>query len=141
MENFETWLVNGCGVSAICHTREGVMYWMVEMVKRGGIPSVTRWAQTVLLLGCLLGSVRAEAFQYSHIPSMSFHQMEAYADNAILAAARDGEKSVTLHFVNPNPDSVEKLASELRTRGYRIDEEAVLLNPDIIKVRYYKKGE
>lgn len=53
MNSFGTWLVHGVGgacgnaegVSMICHTREGVQYWMNEIIARGGVPSLTRWAK------------------------------------------------------------------------------------------------
>jgi len=41
----KTYLVSGCGVSAVCSTKEGVMYWVAEMVKRGGIPTVMPLAE------------------------------------------------------------------------------------------------
>lgn len=134
-ENFGTWLVHGCGVSAICDTREGVLYWMIEMVKRGGVPVLTRWAQLGLMLLALLGAGQAQAVRHS----MSLDQMTAYADNAILDAAQDGKKAVTLKFPGMNLDTVDRLTESLRARGYMIDEEMAELNPEIVKVRFLKK--
>jgi len=67
-------------------------------------------------------------------------QMVAYADNAILDAAQTGHKKVTLVFGNADPDKVEQVAAILRERGYRLDEEAALLNGDMIKVRGLKNS-
>lgn len=39
-----TVLVNGCGISAICDTIEGLNYWISEIIYRGGVPQVMRWA-------------------------------------------------------------------------------------------------
>lgn len=41
----KTYLVHGCGVSAICQSQSGVTYWISEIINRGGVPSVTCWAQ------------------------------------------------------------------------------------------------
>jgi hypothetical protein len=66
--------------------------------------------------------------------------MQAYADNAILNAAEHGYKKVTLVFGHANPGDIEDLADDLRARGYRIDEEAALLNPRVIKVQALKSS-
>jgi hypothetical protein len=66
--------------------------------------------------------------------------MTAYADNAILNAAEHGYKKVTLVFGHANPGDIEDLAQDLRSRGYRIDEEAALLNPMVIKVQALKSS-
>jgi hypothetical protein len=41
----KTYLVHGCGVSAICHSESGVAYWTTEILNRGGVPTVTCWAE------------------------------------------------------------------------------------------------
>lgn len=86
---------------------------------------------TILILAIL--GVQAPAMaRYS--ASMDLDQMTTYADNAILNGAEHGYKKVTLRLGDANPALVEKLADDLRARGYRIDEEAMLVSPDIIKV-------
>jgi hypothetical protein len=47
MKTFGTWLVQGCGVSAICNTPEGVVYWMQQIVEHGGVPTYQTWAETL----------------------------------------------------------------------------------------------
>jgi hypothetical protein len=61
-------------------------------------------------------------------------QMTSYADNAILDAAQGGRKVVILKFGRANVALVERLSDDLRARGYRIDEEAAILNPEIVKI-------
>lgn len=41
----ETYLVSGCGVSVICG-KSNVPYWINEIVRRGGVPTVQRLAQS-----------------------------------------------------------------------------------------------
>ncbi len=67
--NFGTWLVSGCGISTICNTPEGVRYWIGEMVKRGGVPIVMRWAALGLLIACLAGNSQARELQYHPDPA------------------------------------------------------------------------
>jgi hypothetical protein len=135
MNNFGTWLVNGCGVSAICDTPSGVTYWIAEMVKRGGVPAVTRWAQALVLIVALFGAGQAQAAN-----PMDLDQMTTYADNAILDAAQTGHKAVTLKFGHASLGNIERLTDDLRARGYAIDEETGLLNPEIVKVRFLKNS-
>lgn len=40
----ETYLVKGCGVSFICHSREDVKARCSEIIDKGGVPEVQRWA-------------------------------------------------------------------------------------------------
>lgn len=61
-------------------------------------------------------------------------QMMAYANNAILDAATTGNRKVFLTFGKADPDSIEQVANDLRERGYKIDEQAFLLNPTKIHV-------
>jgi hypothetical protein len=68
-------------------------------------------------------------------PLFADETMQAYANNAILNAAESGKKNVTLVFGRASQDEVEALAEDLRNRGYKIDEQAALLNPCVIKVR------
>jgi hypothetical protein len=35
------YMVSGCGISALCYNANSVIYWMQEMVRRGGTPTVT----------------------------------------------------------------------------------------------------
>lgn len=45
MENQgEMFLVKGCGVSFICHSREDVKARITEIIDKGGVPEVQRWA-------------------------------------------------------------------------------------------------
>lgn len=43
----ETFLVKGCGVSFICHNREDVKARISEIIDKGGVPEVQRWAGSV----------------------------------------------------------------------------------------------
>jgi hypothetical protein len=68
---------------------------------------------------------------------------ETYANNAILNAAEHGQKHVTLVFGNAPLDEIERVADDLRARGYVLDEQAELLNPRIVKIlrlRAHKEG-
>lgn len=93
-----------------------------------------------LLRGRLLAAtlVFCTMVTMAHGAVMAPADMQQYADNAIMNAAQHGYKKVTLVFGHANPSDIEDLAQELRDRGYRIDEEAQLINPMIIKVQYLK---
>ncbi len=84
----------------------------------------------IILIVMLLGAVQAVRAEDSH----ALDQMLTYADNAILDAAKDGQKKVRLTFGNTDATLVEKLADALEARGYKVDEEALLLNPEVVKV-------
>ncbi len=86
----------------------------------------------VMLLVGMTGSAQAYNRQLD--------QMTTYADNAILDAAQDGIKAVTLTFGHADPALVEALSDDLRGRGYAIDEETALLNPSMIKVRFLRSS-
>jgi len=60
--------------------------------------------------------------------------MLTYADKAILDAAEHGQKKVTLVFGDASTEAIEAVAQDLRARGYKLDEEATLLNPTIIRI-------
>lgn len=79
--------------------------------------------KTLLLILMLAGSAQAAK-----------NWAEKYADNAILNAAEHGIKKVTLVFGNAPQDEIDKVADELRDRGYVLDEQAVLVRPRVIKV-------
>lgn len=91
----------------------------------------------MILLLVILG-VQGEVHAAHHY--MTLDQMTTYADNAILDAAQDGLKAVTLKFTYANPALVEQLADDLRARGYALDEEAILINPGLVKVRFLKNS-
>lgn len=119
----KTIVVSGCGVSAVCNTEEGVLYWIREIIDRGGVPLVKLWTATLLAL-LIVGPARAAA------PL----DMLTYADNAILNAAQHGHRGVTLVFGRAGLTEVEAVAAELRQRGYVLDEQTSELNPEVIKV-------
>src|SRR5258706_2622804 len=109
---------------AKCHA---VKTWKSEPKKRasgGGL--------IALLLGLAMLALPLQAATQARA------DMQQYADNAIMDAATHGQKKVVLVFGNADQDAIDQLADELRDRGYRIDEEAQLLNPRIIKVQYLK---
>lgn len=129
----EIFKVEGCGVTLICEKGETMTGWLTYIIDRGGWPVVTRWATQLLLMMGLFAFSSKAAYNPNEL-----NQLTDYANNAILAAAQDGDKAVTLHCGGANPSVIEKLTDDLRARGYRIDEEAALNNPEVIKVRYYK---
>lgn len=38
----QLWLIQGCGVSAVCSSIAGLEFWTSEIIKRGGFPTVQR---------------------------------------------------------------------------------------------------
>lgn len=65
-------------------------------------------------------------------------QMVSAAENIIVAAASHGQKSAYIPFGYANVSEVEMVADNLRARGYVIDEEAMVINPEALTVRYFK---
>lgn len=68
------------------------------------------------------------------------NQMITAAENSITTAAESGLKTVNIPFGYADPDHIEMVAQNLRSRGYVIDEEALMLNPQMIRVQYLKRS-
>lgn len=39
------WLVSGCGISAVCRSPKGIAYWTEQIIRKGGVPVVSKWAE------------------------------------------------------------------------------------------------
>ncbi len=69
MKTIQTWLVSGCGISAICSSQDGITWWTSAIIERGGVPIVMRWAALGLLIACLAGNSQARELQYHPDPA------------------------------------------------------------------------
>lgn len=38
----DSYFVTGCGVSVICDSKDSVLAWVMEMIERGGAPTVEK---------------------------------------------------------------------------------------------------
>ena len=50
MDDFKPCLVEGCGVSILCHDRESVLKWCEYVLARGGWPIVKPYVKAALVL-------------------------------------------------------------------------------------------